>query len=50
MVNTSYDVTIGVMNGDDSISNPKKDLEFDRVYEPHAGQGEHNMCVFLHFL
>ncbi|KAG6518500.1 hypothetical protein ZIOFF_021975 [Zingiber officinale] len=25
---------------DDSLANPKKDYEFDRVYGPHVGQGE----------
>ncbi|KAL5556551.1 hypothetical protein UlMin_038787 [Ulmus minor] len=34
------DVTISVMSGDDAISNPKKDFEFDRVYGPHVGQAE----------
>ncbi|EXC14623.1 Geminivirus Rep-interacting motor protein [Morus notabilis] len=32
--------TIRVITGDDSISNPKKDFEFDRVYGPHVGQAE----------
>ena len=32
--------TIRVNTGDDTISNPKKDFEFDRVYGPHVGQGE----------
>lgn len=34
------DYTIRVNTGDDSISNPKKDYEFDRVYGPHVGQAE----------
>ncbi|KAJ4714545.1 Kinesin-like protein [Melia azedarach] len=34
------DCTIRVNTGDDSISNPKKDFEFDRVYGPHVGQAE----------
>ncbi|XP_038998363.1 kinesin-like protein KIN-14B isoform X2 [Hibiscus syriacus] len=32
--------TIRVNTGDDAISNPKKDFEFDRVYGPHVGQVE----------
>ncbi|WJZ91700.1 hypothetical protein VitviT2T_010747 [Vitis vinifera] len=32
--------TIRVNTGDDTISNPKKDFEFDRVYGPHVGQAE----------
>ncbi|KAJ1699722.1 hypothetical protein LUZ63_008234 [Rhynchospora breviuscula] len=34
------DVTIRVNTGDESLTNPKKDYEFDRVYGPHVGQGE----------
>lgn len=34
------DFTIRVITGDDSISNPRKDFEFDRVYGPHVGQAE----------
>ncbi|CAK7339628.1 unnamed protein product [Dovyalis caffra] len=34
------DCTIRVNTGDDTISNPKKDFEFDRVYAPHVGQAE----------
>ncbi|XP_010547598.1 PREDICTED: kinesin-like protein KIN-14B [Tarenaya hassleriana] len=30
--------TIRVNTGDDNLSNPKKDFEFDRVYGPHVGQ------------
>lgn len=33
------DCTLSVNTGDDSLSNPKKDFEFDRVYGPHVGQG-----------
>ncbi|KAG2335103.1 hypothetical protein Bca4012_016291 [Brassica carinata] len=32
------DCTICVNTGDDTMSNPKKDFEFDRVYGPHVGQ------------
>ncbi|KAK8644447.1 hypothetical protein V6N13_123753, partial [Hibiscus sabdariffa] len=32
--------TIRINTGDESISNPKKDFEFDRVYGPHVGQAE----------
>nr|XP_029116421.1 kinesin-like protein KIN-14B isoform X2 [Elaeis guineensis] len=32
--------TIRINTGDDSLTNPKKDYEFDRVYGPHVGQGE----------
>ncbi|WOL06562.1 hypothetical protein Cni_G15296 [Canna indica] len=34
------DFTIRVNTGDDSLANPKKDYEFDRVYGPHVGQGD----------
>uniref|UniRef100_A0A2N9IWL3 Kinesin motor domain-containing protein n=1 Tax=Fagus sylvatica TaxID=28930 RepID=A0A2N9IWL3_FAGSY len=34
------DCTIRVNTGDNSISNPKKDFELDRVYGPHVGQAE----------
>ncbi|MFS8017713.1 putative minus-end-directed kinesin ATPase [Helianthus anomalus] len=34
------DFTIRVNTGDDTVSNPKKDYEFDRVYGPHIGQAE----------
>ncbi|CAH1413938.1 unnamed protein product [Lactuca virosa] len=34
------DYTIRVNTGDDAVSNPKKDYEFDRVYGPHVGQAE----------
>ncbi|KAL6972442.1 Kinesin-like protein KIN-14A [Sarracenia purpurea var. burkii] len=34
------DFTIRVPTGDDTIANPKKDFEFDRVYGPHVGQAE----------
>ncbi|XP_023637723.1 kinesin-like protein KIN-14A isoform X2 [Capsella rubella] len=32
------DCTICVNTDDDTLSNPKKDFEFDRVYGPHVGQ------------
>ncbi|CAA6659485.1 unnamed protein product [Spirodela intermedia] len=32
--------SIRVNTGDDSVDNPKKDFEFDRVYGPHIGHGE----------
>ncbi|GKC36320.1 kinesin-like protein KIN-14B [Tanacetum coccineum] len=32
------DFTIRVNTGDDTVSNPKKDYEFDRVYGSHIGQ------------
>ncbi|KAL3838647.1 hypothetical protein ACJIZ3_023238 [Penstemon smallii] len=34
------DFTIRINTGDDSLSNPKKDFEFDRVYGPHVGQAD----------
>ncbi|KAI9125389.1 hypothetical protein K1719_004005 [Acacia pycnantha] len=34
------DCTIRVDTGDESLSNSKKDFEFDRVYGPHVGQAE----------
>lgn len=34
------DVTIRVNTGDESLTNPKKDYEFDRVYGPHVTQGK----------
>ncbi|XP_016201049.1 kinesin-like protein KIN-14B isoform X3 [Arachis ipaensis] len=34
------DFTIHVNTGDESLSNSKKDFEFDRVYGPHVGQAE----------
>lgn len=34
------DCTVRVNTGDDNVSNPKKDFEFDRVYGPHVAQGE----------
>jgi hypothetical protein len=34
------DITIRVNTGDESLTNPKKDYEFDRVYGPHVGQGK----------
>ena len=37
------DFTIRVNNGDDSLTNAKKDYEFDRVYGPHVGQGKNKM-------
>ncbi|KAL9258554.1 Kinesin-like protein [Drosera capensis] len=32
--------TIRINTGDDTLSHPKKDYEFDRVYGPHVGQAE----------
>ncbi|GAA0147431.1 microtubule binding motor protein [Lithospermum erythrorhizon] len=32
--------TIRVHTGDDSLTNPKKDFEFDRVYGPHVAQAD----------
>ncbi|GFP90699.1 kinesin-like protein kca2 [Phtheirospermum japonicum] len=32
------DYTVRINTGDDNLSNPKKDFEFDRVYGPHVGQ------------
>ncbi|KAH9712734.1 kinesin-like protein KIN-14B [Citrus sinensis] len=40
VVEFTDDCTIRVNTGDDTISNPKKDFEFDRVYGPHVGQAE----------
>uniref|UniRef100_A0A0D9WNA5 Kinesin motor domain-containing protein n=1 Tax=Leersia perrieri TaxID=77586 RepID=A0A0D9WNA5_9ORYZ len=40
MVEFPDDYTIRVNTGDESLTNPKKDYEFDRVYGPHIGQGE----------
>ncbi|XP_004509684.1 kinesin-like protein KIN-14B isoform X2 [Cicer arietinum] len=34
------DSTIRVNTGDESLSNSKKDFEFDKVYGPHVGQAE----------
>ncbi|KAL0423154.1 UNVERIFIED_CONTAM: Kinesin-like protein KIN-14B [Sesamum radiatum] len=34
------DFTLRVNTGDESLSNPKKDFEFDRVYGPHFGQAD----------
>ncbi|KAI3717567.1 hypothetical protein L1987_69269 [Smallanthus sonchifolius] len=34
------DFTIRVNTGDDTVSNPKKDYEFDRAFGPHIGQAE----------
>lgn len=44
------DCTIRVNTSDETISNPKKDFEFDRVYGPHVGQGEHNDHSLIFFL
>ncbi|KAK9096692.1 hypothetical protein Sjap_022189 [Stephania japonica] len=43
------DFTIRINTGDNLISNPKKDFEFDRVYGPHVGQGElfHDVQPFV---
>lgn len=40
MVEFPDDLTIRVNTGDESLTNPKKDYEFDRVYGPHIGQGK----------
>jgi hypothetical protein len=40
------DCTIRVNTGDESLINPKKDYEFDRVYGPHIGQGN----IGAHFI
>ncbi|KAL0461424.1 UNVERIFIED_CONTAM: Kinesin-like protein KIN-14B [Sesamum latifolium] len=34
------DFTVRINTGDESLSNPKKDFEFDRVYGPHFGQAD----------
>lgn len=34
------DVTVRINTADDSVANPKKDFELDRVYGPHVGQVE----------
>ncbi|XP_042017628.1 kinesin-like protein KIN-14B [Salvia splendens] len=34
------DNTLRINTNDDSLSNPKKDFEFDRVYGPHVGQAD----------
>ncbi|KAK4707752.1 hypothetical protein R3W88_028677 [Solanum pinnatisectum] len=34
------DVTVCINTADDSVANPKKDFELDRVYGPHVGQVE----------
>ncbi|KAK9162857.1 hypothetical protein Syun_003759 [Stephania yunnanensis] len=43
------DFTIRITTGDNLISNPKRDFEFDRVYGPHVGQGElfHDVQPFV---
>ncbi|PIA46457.1 hypothetical protein AQUCO_01500179v1 [Aquilegia coerulea] len=43
------DFTIRINTGDDSVTNQKKDFEFDRVYGPHVGQGElfHDVQPFV---
>lgn len=43
------DFTIRVNTGDDTVSNPKKDYEFDRVYGPHIGQGMPH-CTIQNFM
>ena len=44
------DYTIRVNTGDESLSNTKKDFEFDRVYGPHVGQGKMVLFYFSIFL
>lgn len=39
------DVTLRISTADDSVDNPKKDFEFDRVYGPHVGQGTGDLPV-----
>ncbi|KMT09267.1 hypothetical protein BVRB_6g133670 [Beta vulgaris subsp. vulgaris] len=34
------DYTVRVNTGDETLTNPKKDFELDRVYGPHVGQSE----------
>ncbi|KAJ8557489.1 hypothetical protein K7X08_003114 [Anisodus acutangulus] len=34
------DVTVCINTSDDTVANPKKDFELDRVYGPHVGQVE----------
>ncbi|KAL1540787.1 Kinesin-like protein KIN-14B, variant 2 [Salvia divinorum] len=34
------DSTLRINTNDDSLANPKKDFEFDRVYGPHVGQAD----------
>lgn len=43
------DVTVRIDIGDDSLTNSKKNYEFDRVYGPHIGQGEffHDVQPFV---
>lgn len=42
--------TIRINTGDDTNLIPKKDFEFDRVYGPHVGQGDHSIhsLIFCH--
>ncbi|KAK7407201.1 hypothetical protein VNO78_08913 [Psophocarpus tetragonolobus] len=40
MVEFPDDYTIRVNTGDESLSNSKKEFEFDRVYGPHVGHAE----------
>lgn len=44
------DCTICVNTGDDTVTNPKKDFEFDRVYGPHVGQGQYHTVHWKLFL
>lgn len=41
--------SIRINVGDDSLANPKKEFEFDKVYGPHVGQGEifHDVQPFV---
>lgn len=46
------DYTISVNTGDESLSNAKKDFEFDRVYGPHVGQGKRilsSLTIFFEY-
>lgn len=44
------DFSIRVNTGDESLTNPKKDYEFDRVYGPHIGQGKTSGVGVLNIL
>ncbi|GAY38788.1 hypothetical protein CUMW_039370 [Citrus unshiu] len=52
VVEFTDDCTIRVNTGDDTISNPKKDFEFDRVYGPHpfvqSALDGYNVSIFAY--